>query len=334
MLTEPSKVFLPVAGVAGASLLVYAMMSGDHAGIALLGALSLVAAFAGVAVAANRDPWPAGDVPVGSVASGSLVAAGDVPAVRPGMQTRPVGGGAWPFLAALAGGLVAVSLVTSPLVAAAGAALGLVVLAGWLTGITAERTGRTINLLPVGIPVVGFFAIASLMFLMSRVLLAVPEAASTWIAMLVAVLVMAVASLFALKPAIQPRTVVASLALAGVLMTAGGFVAAAVGEREIEPHGGGGHAAAVEIEADELLFDLEEISLPANSEAVISFRNREAVPHNIGIYLTEAAVEKIFIGDIVVGPITTTYTFTSPAAGTYFFRCDIHPAMRGTVKVA
>ena len=55
---------------------------------------------------------------------------------------------------------------------------------------SADTTGRQINLLPIGIPVLGLFCIASLMFFMSRILLAVPEQASTFIALAVAVIIL------------------------------------------------------------------------------------------------------------------------------------------------
>lgn len=330
MLTEPSKVLLPVSGVALASLVALAMLSADHFGITMLAALAL-AAFGGAVVLAClrdplRDPLPA----TGSEAGGG----GQPAAFGSGATARTAGGGAWALTAALALALAVISLVSSPLIGAAGAALGLVAMVGWLANVAGERAQRRVNLLPVGIPVVGFLAIASLMYLMSRILLAVPEQASTFIAMLVAVAVMATASFLALKPKVSSRAVMTGLAVAAVLMTGGGLVAASVGQRDIEAHGGEGHGGGIEIAAKDIAFDHTEIVLAANQDAVINFRNREALPHNVAIYDTEAAAREFFRGDIVVGPITTEYRFKSPAAGTYFFRCDVHPNMKGTVKVA
>ena len=65
------------------------------------------------------------------------------------------------------------------------------------------------------------------------------------------------------------------------------------------------------------------------------FNNREAVPHNVAVYRTQAATEVIYRGEVFSGPRTVTYQFTAPTAtGTYFFRCDVHPtAMAGSFIV-
>ena len=57
--------------------------------------------------------------------------------------------------------------------------------AGWLARATSESTGRSISLLPIGLPMLGLATIASVMYFMSRVLLAVSETASWVIALLV-----------------------------------------------------------------------------------------------------------------------------------------------------
>lgn len=324
MLTQSSKVLLPVPVVALVAMVAYILMAGDHLGIALFAALATAATFGTVVLAAMRDPMPAA----------TDAAEGEAPALHPVVAPRLVGGGSWPLVGALAAGLVVTSLVAGPVVGGAGVALALVALVGWLATVGAERTGRRpVNLMPFGIPVVGFAFIASLMFFMSRILLAVSEMAATWIAMLVAAVILAVASLYALRPSISGRTMLVSLAVASVLMMGGGLVAAAVGERHIEAHGGA-HAEEIHVAADNLAFDTDTIEIPAGGEVTISFENKESIPHNIAIYQTEEATEEIFVGEIVTGPITVEYHFTSPPPGSYFFRCDVHPNMRGTVTVA
>jgi plastocyanin len=256
------------------------------------------------------------------------------PELQPAPPVRLPGGPGWPALAGLAAGFIALGFVIGPLFAIPAGVLAAVAAVGWLASAAADRTRRVANLLPLGIPVFGLFAIGSLMFLMSRILLAVPEQASTFIALAVAVLIMGVASFVALRPSISPRVVMAGLVIGGVLMTGGGLVAAAVGQRHVEEHHSG--PEPVEIEARNVKFNRPEIDLHAGEEAVIDFHNDEAVPHNVAIYEREDFSGLAFFqGAVIVGPASTEYHFKAPPAGTYYFRCDIHPTtMIGKVLVA
>lgn len=58
------------------------------------------------------------------------------------------------------------------------------------------------------------------------------------------------------------------------------------------------------------------------------------VLHNVAVYQTEDADESIFVGELFQGDQTMTYQFDTPAPGSYFFRCDVHPTqMTGTFTV-
>lgn len=57
------------------------------------------------------------------------------------------------------------------------------------------------------------------------------------------------------------------------------------------------------------------------------------MPHNIAIYTDEGASNNLFRGDLVSGPATVTYKVPPLKAGTYYFRCDIHPQMSGAFVV-
>ena len=59
-----------------------------------------------------------------------------------------------------------------------------------------------------------------------------------------------------------------------------------------------------------------------------------AFPHNVAIYRDESAEESLFVGDLVDGPTTATYDVPALDAGDYYFRCDVHPAMNGTLEVS
>jgi plastocyanin len=95
--------------------------------------------------------------------------------------------------------------------------------------------------------------------------------------------------------------------------------------------GGGGEIPAgpvsVTIVAQNLLFDLKTITANAAQDVTVRLDNRDAgVLHNIAFYTNRGASQKIFGSEIVAGPVVQTSTFPAPgSAGTYFFRCDVHP---------
>ena len=89
----------------------------------------------------------------------------------------------------------------------------------------------------------------------------------------------------------------------------------------------------VAISANNLEFDASTIEAPAGAEFTITLTNNESQPHNIAIYSEEGG-EEIVVGEVITGPDATTETIV-PALepGTYYFQCDIHPDMNGTVVV-
>lgn len=325
MFTQTSKLFLPVAGAALFLGAVYKIMTGDVLGGVLYLMVGAVAFVLGVMLSTVREneyaPVVAGNAP---------------PVVRP-VQVRPLpGGGGWPVLAGVSVGLVMIGLIQHPLFTWAGVLLALVAGAGWLARAASEKTGRAISLLPIGLPVLGLTTIASVMFFMSRVLLAVSETASWVIALLVALTVLGSASLAAVRPSISGRTLAAILAIGSLVMVSGGVVAASVGERHIETHSEehAGDAGLVQQAAKDITFEHDTITLKAGAEVEIRFDNNDRdIQHNMTI-LGQDPTKPIFRGQLVTGVATATYKFHSPPAGEYKFQCDVHPAqMKGTVKV-
>ena len=87
-------------------------------------------------------------------------------------------------------------------------------------------------------------------------------------------------------------------------------------------------SVTIDLTAKNVAFDKKTITVPAGASVTINFSNQDSgVPHNFALYNDSSASQPaIFVGQIITGPITTTYTFTAPATpGKYFFRCDIHP---------
>ena len=90
-----------------------------------------------------------------------------------------------------------------------------------------------------------------------------------------------------------------------------------------------------EITARNLRFNLKKMTAPANTAVTITLLNQDAgVPHNISIYTSKQARERILIGEIFTGVATRQYELITPAVGDYFFRCDTHvDTMNGTFAV-
>jgi plastocyanin len=90
--------------------------------------------------------------------------------------------------------------------------------------------------------------------------------------------------------------------------------------------------ADVTITAKDSKFDQAALTLPAGQPAEICFKNLDGLPHNVAIYTDASASSKLFVGDIITNA-ATLYKVPALTAGEYFFRCDVHPEMKGSVNV-
>ncbi len=323
MLSQSSKVFLPIAAVSFVMAVAYAIATGNIDGLVLYLGLVVAATLAGVAVSGAREnefaPRVAVDAPP--------------PALQRVTWARPVAGGLWSAMGAAAVGLVLCGFIVGPVLTIAGLVVGAAAVVGWMTSVSGDHTGRHLDLTPLAIPVVGLFTIFSLMFSMSRVLLAVPEEASTIIAIAIAVVILASATLVTLKPNLTKQSLLAILATAGVLLAGGGVGAAAYGQRTVEkPEGVAG--PPVKVAAQGIQFLNKELTVKADVPADIIFDNKDkGIVHNVAVASDADFTRRVFTGDVIPGVKTIDYKFRAPEAGTYFFRCDIHPNMQGKLTV-
>jgi plastocyanin len=90
---------------------------------------------------------------------------------------------------------------------------------------------------------------------------------------------------------------------------------------------------ALRISARDLAFSTDSLSAPAGRPFQIAFDNQEGPPHNVAIYTDSTAAEKVFGSDPFSGPALVTYEVPALEPGTYFFRCDVHPDMKGELTV-
>jgi plastocyanin len=86
------------------------------------------------------------------------------------------------------------------------------------------------------------------------------------------------------------------------------------------------------IVAKDMAFAPSTVEIAANKNVTIHFDNQDSAPHNVAIYKDAGASEKISVGDIVSAS-KTDQVVPALAPGTYFFRCDVHTNMTGTIVV-
>ena len=80
-------------------------------------------------------------------------------------------------------------------------------------------------------------------------------------------------------------------------------------------------------------YDKDCLAATADVRFTIRFENREAESHNVDI-LDHPGGTSLFTGKIFKGPKTVTYRLDPLPAGTYYFRCDVHPlVMNGALIV-
>jgi plastocyanin len=93
-------------------------------------------------------------------------------------------------------------------------------------------------------------------------------------------------------------------------------------------------AGGVEVVAQNLAFETQELRLPAETPTTLTLDNRDAAPHNVSIYEDDTASGKpLFTFEPFAGPAVEPFPVDPIPEGEYYFRCDVHPTMEGTVVV-
>jgi plastocyanin len=184
-------------------------------------------------------------------------------------------------------------------------------------------------ILPILIPVGALAFVLFLALVMSQVLLNVPAAIATAVAIMTAINLLIAFSVIAAKPD-GGRPLLIALCTIGVVPLLLGAAATTVnfpGEEEEESAGGG----EVTVAADNLAFETNELKIPADTAFTLVFNNQEAQPHNVAILESQGSATALFRGEVVTGPTEEEYQVDAIPAGEYYFQCDVHPTMSGTV---
>lgn len=230
MITTAGKLWFGAAAAAFGGLVVYLLATrGEWFGGLVLGSIVLGALLLGFLAGAIRD----GDVPA---------TAGDADVV-PARRTLPAG---WPALGAVGAGITIVGLAGGNALFFAGLGVLAVVVVEWMAQAWAERSSadhaynhalRNRVMLPVEIPALAVLGVAVVAIPLSRVLLATPKTASVVIAIVIAALILGIATLISFRPRVSSSVLTTILAVGAVAVIASGIVSAVAGEREFEHHG-------------------------------------------------------------------------------------------------
>jgi plastocyanin len=90
----------------------------------------------------------------------------------------------------------------------------------------------------------------------------------------------------------------------------------------------------LEISASDSAFDRDCLAIQANTPFTVEFQNKDHYSHDFAIFQNSTAHDLVFRGDAFVGPKSATFQVGALTPGTYFYRCDFHLRMTGTLVVA
>ena len=194
--------------------------------------------------------------------------------------------------------------------------------------------------LNVVVPIGALIAIMITVALFGFFLLSLPKEHAPAVALAMALNIMAAATFAASRRELGARTI-AELAilivypiLLAVLLVNLGFgevEEATATTSEAAAGAEAAEAAPVSLGAENMEFTTDELEVPADQEVQLEFDNPDAAPHNVAIYEDDSLENDLFVGETVEPGGSITYELPPLAAGAYYFRCDIHPAMEGRV---
>ncbi|HEU5319382.1 MAG TPA: cupredoxin domain-containing protein [Methylomirabilota bacterium] len=87
--------------------------------------------------------------------------------------------------------------------------------------------------------------------------------------------------------------------------------------------------------ASGIALDKSTLTAPANSAITVQFSNRDAgISHNFHVFRgTSAAGDSVGMTAIASGPVEQSLSLGALAAGAYYYQCDVHTSMHGTLTV-
>ena len=115
----------------------------------------------------------------------------------------------------------------------------------------------------------------------------------------------------------------ALVALAAISAACSSAAAQPVASGPVDPNG-------PTIVAKNMAFTTSTVEVKAGSNFTLHFDNQDSAPHNVAIFTDSSASQKVSVGEIVAAG-NKDQVVPALKAGTYFFRCDVHTNMTGTL---
>jgi plastocyanin len=349
MLSALSKAYIAYAVVGAVVAVAYIFgTGGDHMGGTLLVTLSV----AGLAFAAAASMRVVVDTDLEVPVAADAPPPASHPVADPGPSVRP---SLFPFGAAVGLTLLGVGITTDTGVLVLGAALVAIGVAGWLAlswrehPLWTARFGQRVGQRAVGpfsYPVVALIVGALVAFSISRFYLAIAEKAAVVVSVAAAALVLGLAAILASGKNVGQRLLTAVSGVALLSVVGSGVAGYATGERHIETHEPGYHD--VEIEAEGIAYDKTHLAVP-EGRVKLTFVNKDpgGTVHDVGVYsLPPAGTDpkefvpgKPFVAVLPIdggrkaSALIDTTVVGLEVGSEYLYRCDFHPAMKGTLTV-
>ena len=317
MFTTGSKLFIGATTLALVAAIAFGVTNGGSVGwTATVGLVSAVLALAFLTTVNLfvRDSNVGGMQPDATTAS---------PAA-----TEPPGSSMWPLVGAFGLGLLAVGVVTTPVVFKAGIVVLLATTVEWMVQGWSERASsdqafnssvrkRILN--PLEFPILGAVGLTVVIYSFSRIMLFLSKASGPAVFGILATLLLVFGFLFASRPSLKKGVTVGICAIAGLGLVSTGAVMAIDGEREIEQH--------ETIESDPAVCNSnEEAEVDENSSQSLAAKSNVAAT----VFFENGTLSAEVIG--IPGRVTTITLPRSTPSNVVFRNLDAEP-VRLTVSL-
>jgi plastocyanin len=194
--------------------------------------------------------------------------------------------------------------------------------------------------LPIVIPIGALIVIGGVAFGFSRILLNVPKHVAVALALVMAANVLGACAYVALRQRMTAATwaelfiVLTYPIIIGIVLTQTGIINNSGGEEAAAP--AAQESAAPEeggtvLTASGLAWDNEALSTKADKPFTVTVSNEDTVVHNFSIYEDDSLDKEFLKGDDVSPGATVDEDADALPKGKYYFQCDYHPAMNGTL---